>query len=170
MGQRGPQPRPGKIHKLHGSFRQDRHGGELKIKPSLPDPPEWLDAVALAEWNRLAPELYKLGVLTVLDTTLLAMYAVVYSRWIRAEAELLKDRESRPEVMTTPNGYQQQSAWLSISNNCVKQMQSLCAEFGLSPATRARIKLIESRPEQKSLLELLDQFGQSMAAGPGDKR
>ncbi len=168
MGQRrGPLPRPAKIHKLHGAYREDRHGGGLNVKPTLPDPPDWLDKVALAEWNRIAPELYKLGVLTSLDTVLLQMYVVVYSRWIKAEAELLKDRESKPEVMRTPNGYQQQSAWLTISSNCIKQMQSLCAEFGLSPATRARIKLIESRPQQLDLLGMLDRFGENMARSGG---
>jgi P27 family predicted phage terminase small subunit len=168
MGQRGPQPRPGKIHRLHGSYREDRHGGELKVKPSLPDPPDWLDPVALQEWHRIAPQLFKLGVLTELDTALLSMYCVVFSRWVRAEGELLKNKESVPEIDETPNGYRQQSPWLLIANNAIKQMQSLCAEFGLSPATRARIKLIESRPEQKSLLDMLDQFGKSMA-GSGDK-
>lgn len=169
MGQRGPQPKPGKIHRLHGSYREDRHGGELKVKPALPDPPDLVvaDPVALQEWHRIARQLFEIGVLTELDTTLLATYCTVFSRWVKAESKLLEGKQSNPEVHRTPNGYEQQSVWLQIANTCVKQLQSLCAEFGLSPATRARLKLIQERPQQLDLLGMLDKFGETMARSGG---
>jgi len=154
---------PGKIHQLHGTYRPDRQGKELSVESILPDPPENLEEVALIEWNRIAPQLHKLGVLTELDTTLLHMYCVVFSRWIRAEQKIAEIKNKEGEISETPNGYHQQSVWLQISNQCIKQTQSLCAEFGLSPATRARLRFIESRPKQLDLLSLLDEVSKKKA-------
>lgn len=153
---------PAKIHQLHGTYRDDRHGGELKVDCVMPDPPDWLNDIAKKEWLRIAPVLKKYKVLSDMDITVLEMYCVVYARWISAEKKMQSIRDG--EISETPNGYQQQSAWLQIANTSIKQMQSLCAEFGMSPATRARMKLIESKPKQLDLLSLLDQVSKSKAA------
>ena len=79
----------------------------------------------------------------------------MYSRWINAEQKIRKTTDG--DISETPNGYQQQSVWLQIVNNSIKQMQSLSAEFGLTPATRARMRLIEKQPKQLDLLDILDQ-------------
>jgi len=161
MIKRGPKFKPAKIHQLHGTFRKDRQGGELNVTSILPDPPPELSGVGLEEWHRMAPELHKLGVLTALDVTLLHMYCTVFARWINAEKKIKEIQDG--EISTTPNGYQQQSAWLTIANQCVKQTQSLCAEFGLSPATRARLRFIEERPKQMDLLKILDSVSKQKA-------
>lgn len=158
---KGRKAIPGKIHQLHGTYREDRHGGGVKVDSVLPDPPDRLPIVGQIEWRRLAPELNKLGVLSELDLTTLEMYCTVFARWIKAEGKIREQEEG--EISRTPNGYQQQSAWLQISNNCIKQMQSLCAEFGMTPATRARMRLIEQQPKQLDLLTLLDELSQAKA-------
>lgn len=158
---KGRKAVPASIHKLHGNYRANRHGLGLEAEAmdDIPVPPGRLAAVGAAEWRRLAPELHKMGVLTALDLTTLEMYCTVYARWINAERML----QPGEEVAETPNGFQQQSAWLLVVNNCIKQMQSLCAEFGMTPATRARIRMIEKQPEQLDLLSLLDQAAKNKA-------
>jgi P27 family predicted phage terminase small subunit len=168
---RGRKALPGKLHVLHGTYREDRHGGELQVEAVLPDPPERLPEIGKQEWRRLAPELFKYKVLSNLDLTTLEMYCTVFDRWVRAEQRLRDETDEHHdgEIARTPNGFQQQSAWLLIANNCIKQMQSLCAEFGMTPATRARMKLIQERPKQLDLLSMLDQFGANMASGTGGR-
>lgn len=158
---KGRKALPGKIHQLHGTYRPDRHGEEMQLDSVLPEPPDRLPEVGKIEWRRLAVELHKLGILTPLDIVTLEMYCTVFARWIKAEERLRESHDS--EISETPNGYQQQSAWLQISNNCLKQIQSLAAEFGLTPATRARIKLIQSKPKQLDLLSLLDELSKEKA-------
>lgn len=154
---KGRKSLPENIHKLHGNFRADRHGGGVKAKTveEIPDPPDRLDDYAFGanEWRRLAPELQKLGVLSEIDLTTLEIYCTVFDRWVRAEKDVLVNGY----MMETPNGYQQQNPSMQVVNTCVKQMQSLAAEFGMTPATRARMRIIEKQPEQLDLLSILDQ-------------
>jgi phage terminase small subunit len=46
-----------------------------------PKPPRYLTRLAAAEWRRLAPELHRLGLLTVVDVAPLAAYCQAYARW-----------------------------------------------------------------------------------------
>jgi P27 family predicted phage terminase small subunit len=149
---RGRKALPKNVHKLHGSFREDRHGGGIQVAAVLPEPPERLPEVGQEEWRRIAPELHKVGLLSNLDLTALEMYCRLFCRWLAAEKELEGDDSL---VMKTKTGYQAQSAYLNIANACIKQMQSIMGEFGMTPATRARMKAMVEQPKQ---LDLFDEF------------
>lgn len=97
--------------------------------------PSWLLPEAKKEWNRLAPSLEAMGVLTLVDVQAFAGYCQAYARWKEAE-EFLTQHGS---IFKTPSGYLQQVPQVSIAQQNLKIMQSFCAEFGLTPATRARI-------------------------------
>ena len=56
--------------------------------PQCPDPPPFVTGYAADEWRRIAPELYQLGLLTVVDTVALAAYCGAYARWRTAEKVL----------------------------------------------------------------------------------
>ena len=62
-----------------------------------PKPPRYLTRLAAAEWRRLAPELHRLGLLTVVDVAPLAAYCQAYARW-RAGEEALAKMAGRDEV------------------------------------------------------------------------
>lgn len=76
-----------------------------------------------------------MGVLTLVDVQAFAGYCQAYARWKEAE-EFLTQHGS---IFKTPSGYLQQVPQVSIAQQNLKIMQSFCAEFGLTPATRARI-------------------------------
>ncbi len=145
---KGRKALPANMHLLHGTHRADRHGGGLAVQIVNPDPPDGLPADAAAEWRRVAPILSKYRLLSDLDLTALAMYCRVYARWLEAERRL---EESGELVFETQSGYQTQSAYLNIINQCLKQMQSIMAEFGMTPATRERLKAIANAPKQQDL-------------------
>ena len=96
--------------------------GELKC-------PSWLLPEAKKDWKRLASSLEAMGVLTMADLTAFAGYCQAYARWKEAE-EFITQHGS---IFKTPSGYVQQ-----VPQN-LKIMQSFCSDFGLTPATRARI-------------------------------
>lgn len=52
--------------------------------------PAWLmsNEIAYKEWRRIVPELLRSGIITKLDHSIIAMYCVTYSNWIKAEADL----------------------------------------------------------------------------------
>lgn len=148
----GRKALPSNLHVLRGTHRDDRHGGSMSVTIVNPDPPDDLPDEAAKEWRRIAPILSKYKLLSDLDLTGLQIYCRVYARWIDAERKL-EERESM--VFRTQTGYETQSAYLNIINMCLKQMQSIMAEFGMTPATRERLKAIANQPTQ---MKLFDEF------------
>lgn len=136
MATRGRKPKPTALKILEGN------PGKRPLNENEPIPPKgivkcpsWLEPEAKKEWKRLAPSLEAMGVLTQVDLTAFAGYCQAYARWREAE-EFLTQHGS---IFKTPSGYVQQVPQVSIAQQNLKIMQSFCAEFGLTPATRARI-------------------------------
>ena len=136
MATRGIKPKPTALKILEGN------PGKRPLNENEPIPPKgnikcpsWLLPEAKKEWKRLAPSLEAMGVLTQVDLTAFAGYCQAYARWREAE-EFLTQHGS---IFKTPSGYVQQVPQVSIAQQNLKIMQSFCSEFGLTPATRARI-------------------------------
>ena len=138
MGQRGPAPMPDNVHRLNGNPSKKSLGTGSDVPIEIPAAPEHLDDEAQKEWTRISNELFRLGLIAKVDRAMLAVYCTAYSRWVKAE---LKMQELGDDglVQRSPNGYQQMSSWLQISNRAVEQMKSAAAEFGMSPSARVRV-------------------------------
>jgi len=132
----GRKPKPTALKMLEGN------PGKRPLNEREPVPPkgsikcpEWLLPEAKKEWKRLAPSLEAMGVLTVLDLAAFEGYCQAYARWKEAEAFIAQ----HGSIFKTPSGYVQQVPQVSIAQQSLKIVQSFCSEFGLTPATRARI-------------------------------
>ena len=64
--------------------------GEPRPILGIPECPEWLMDDAKEERNRVAPELFRLGLLARIDRTALAEYCQSYAKWKAAEEEIGK--------------------------------------------------------------------------------
>lgn len=144
MATRGRKPKPTALKVLEGN------PGRRKLNEREPVPPKgdikcptWLMPEAKKEWKRLAPSLEAMGVLTMADLTAFAGYCQAFARWKEAE-EFITQHGS---IFKTPSGYVQQVPQVSIAQQNLKIMQSFCTEFGLTPATRARIIAAGGGPE-----------------------
>ncbi len=138
MATKGRKPLPTALKVLEG----DRGKGRRPINKDEPTPPQnnikcpdWLMPEAKKEWKRLAPSLIAMGILTDHDMEAFAGYCQAYARWREAE-EFLSQHGT---IFKTPSGYVQQVPQVSIAQQNLKIMQSFCAEFGLTPASRARL-------------------------------
>ena len=136
MAARGRKPTPTALKMLEGN------PGKRPLNVNEPIPPKgdikcpsWLLPEAKKEWKRLASSLEAMGVLTMADLTAFAGYCQAYARWKEAE-EFITQHGS---IFKTPSGYVQQVPQVSIAQQNLKIMQSFCSDFGLTPATRARI-------------------------------
>src|SRR6266540_874689 len=96
---RGPAPIPIPLKVLRGnpSKKSIRAQFEPERLPKVPDPPEFLEGYAQAEWHRVAPSLHTLGLLSALDIMPLAAYCVCYQRWRQAEERLGELASEQPE-------------------------------------------------------------------------
>ena len=136
MATRGRKPKPTALKVLEGN------PGKRPLNDREPVPPKatlkcpaWLLPEAKKEWKRLAPALEAMGVLTMADLTAFEGYCQAYARWKEAEAFITQ----HGSIFQTPSGYVQPAPQVSIAQQNLKIMQSFCSEFGLTPATRARI-------------------------------
>jgi P27 family predicted phage terminase small subunit len=132
MGKRGPKPTPTNTLKIRGSWRADTREDEPMPDVKIPDCPEWLKGEALKEWNRITPLLVARNVLTEWDMTCLALYCDAWGDYVFAQGYDRDDLE--------PDGISKISAF---KNKAWDKVMKAAAEFGLTPASRTKVKMGE---------------------------
>jgi len=136
-----PGKKPTNLKIVQGTFRKDRvNEDEPNPEICVPNPPEHLSDAAKKEWDRISEELCNLGLLSEIDMAMLAAYCQIYGRWVDAE-EKLKGEEI---VITTQANNLVQNPLVGVANTALKMMRPFLVEFGMSPASRAKI----SAPKQ----------------------
>lgn len=163
----GRRPEAQSIHRLRGTDRADRHGGFSAPEPpkGTPESPIELTGLALAEWERMVARLDVSGSISKVDDAAIYQYARLF-----AETEALVEKQERTEALVDTleksvgdvEKEDRMALFLEISkmtklaagyDNKIRQgrmaiRQFLC-EFGLTPSSRARVKLPEKKPVSK---------------------
>jgi P27 family predicted phage terminase small subunit len=148
----GRRPLPTAVKKLRGNpGKRKLAKGEPAPPVSDPKKPKFLAKVAAKEWDAILPILRQMKVLTEADGKALAAYCHNYARWIQAEDELERlgimveepilgkaDEKGNREIV----GYKyKRNPCNGISNDAQKLMKSFLIEFGLTPASRAKLRI-----------------------------
>lgn len=145
MGQRGPAPKPSALKRLEGTYRKDRAAvNEPEPTRSALVPPEWLGADALEEWNRVAPELDRLNLSTVVDYATFLGYCMSYARALEAEQTIAV----HGLLIRSLHGMAANPA-VAIARTEWAQVRKFAAEFGLTPAARTRVSGTPKLDEKK---------------------
>jgi P27 family predicted phage terminase small subunit len=118
---------------------------EPKPRVVMPRPPEHLSADEKEKWKAVVRELHPLGLVTTIDKDALAMYCVIFVRWIKAE-KLVREKG---EIIKTAAGNIIQNPYLSIANRALEQLNKLGAEFGMTPSSRTRVKTDALDPDRE---------------------
>jgi P27 family predicted phage terminase small subunit len=121
--------------------------------------PDWLDPVARAEWERVAPELTALGQLTPVDVVPLATYCQTYSQWRMCEEQVRREGQMIPG-----------SAGNMVLHPCARradalmsQLRRIASDFGFTPAARSAMHAPPSpSPEDDDF----DNFTSGAEVGP----
>jgi P27 family predicted phage terminase small subunit len=119
--------------------------GEPKheIPATAPKPPSWLSEFAREEWRRVAPEAFNLRLLSNVDVVSFAAYCSAVGRWRTAEEALAlmaaKDPVMRGLVVKGIHGSAIENPLVYTSRQAAREMLRFAAEFGFTPAARARI-------------------------------
>jgi P27 family predicted phage terminase small subunit len=125
-------------------------GRALVTQAAIPDCPEELSDAAKDEWQRIAQELYDMGLLSRVDRAALATYCQAWGTWIEAQASL----RQYGTVIRSPNGFPMPSPYLAIANKAFEQLKAMLVEFGMSPSSRTRVEAIPPVPQLNPLEEL----------------
>ena len=144
---RGPKPKPTKLKLVEGNpGHRPLNQNEPEPPADMPDRPAFLDAYAVEEWDRQAPHLYGMGVLTIVDGATFAAYCMAYSRWRQAEEALAKEARTDDKtkaagtVIKTTSGNLIQNPLVGVANAARRDMMRFAAEFGLTPSSRSNIE------------------------------
>lgn len=145
MARPGPPPKPPQLKVLEGNPGKRRLNlPAIKPTPGAPCP-KFLHALAKQEWNRIVPELMRLGLLTQIDRASLAAYCEAWADFERA-AEQMKNR---PLTVIAGNGTEIPHPALVIKRAAMEKIRQFAAEFGFSPSARGRIAITGSDEENE---------------------
>jgi len=133
----GPPPEHPHLRLLKGNpgKRRARVPPEPQRADVCPEPPEKLSDGAREEWRAVAPELHRLGLLTVLDVGPFAAYCSAMAHWRTAE-EAIERLDSL--TITTKSG-QRVNPLVRIASQAANDALKFGAQFGLTPAGRLRL-------------------------------
>ena len=148
---RGRKPKPTAIKKVTGNpGKRALNKKEPKPEVTLPACPAHLHGTARTEWKRITKELYKLGMITELDRAALAVCCSAYADYVTACNELAKSKA----VLRSKKGGSYQNLWVSIKRKSMEQVIKFYAEFGMTPSSRARVK-VELPDEEDKMTKYL---------------
>lgn len=140
MPRGGHNRKSNSLHVVEGTYRKDRHGAKVEPKPRpvAPSMPRWLDREGRKQWRSLAPELAKVGLLTVLDGPAFAIYCCLWSDFRRLSEVI--DREGM--VVEGRRGPVKHPL-LPALHHAMDGVLTFSREFGLTPASRSRLSVAE---------------------------
>ena len=125
-------------------------------KPQLvkPSAPAHLCPAAKKHWRKTVKELYAAKLMTRLDIDALTLFCQSYATWIEANERLMADGMIITPVLGTDDdgnpllGVPTVSPWLGISNKCFDQMRRILVEFGMTPASRAKVTTVSAKEKK----------------------
>jgi len=120
-----PRPRKPEVLKLISGTNQPCRVREEVAMPKVdrvPDPPAWLtNPDALEEWDRLAPQLFAVGLLTGPAVSPLAILCGTFGAIVAAMAEG------------------------QINSALINSYRAFCGDFGMTPASASKVKPVEQK-------------------------
>jgi P27 family predicted phage terminase small subunit len=176
MGSRGPQALPNNVHLLRGNPSK-KSAAELlddfNPEVEIPSAPKWIWPEARKEWRRLGAELERYGLISKLDRAALVLYCQAWAKLVWAETMLSRamataeekrlEAEAKGEVwkggdgimVPSPNGALVYSHHWVVQRRAAQEVHWYLQSFGLSPASRGRVKTSDNRQ-----VPLFDQPGE----------
>ena len=136
MGVVGRPPKPTRLKQLQGNpGKRPLNKREPHPESGAPTRPEWLLPEAKREWNRVVPELERMGLLAKIDRAMLAGYCQCWGMYVEA----LKDIEKNGTTFVTDKGYEGPRPSVGIATKMLSQIATFSAKFGFTPSDRSRI-------------------------------
>lgn len=158
-GSGGSNRKPSAIKELQGNAgHRPVNDDEPKPQVGVPEKPKGMLPAASREWERIVPELMRLGVLTVVDGKALAGYCDAYAYWEKARKDMDRHGLVCEEPVLNKEGDEigtklKANPAVAIYATMGKLMKTFLVEFGLTPASRSKLKVEKPKPADP-----MDQF------------
>jgi len=100
-----------------------------------------LGKVGLDEWDRVTAELENMGIMATADRGALVVYCEAWEEFV----DLLAKVRQQGAVVYTDKGNAIQNPLLGAKNKAAERLLKTAAQFGMTPAARAKIEVTEKR-------------------------
>ena len=143
--------KPTELKILHGTDQPCRRkASSPPAGDNLPKripPPEYLNPPGRKKWNELVRLLREQGILEKTDLGSLEACCVAYDEMVACQLAI---NEKGGIVAYTNGKSSQQVPLISVKNKAMDNYKKYMTEFGLSPASRAKLG-IEKKPEKSDI-------------------
>ena len=147
----GRPRKPTALKRLQGTYRPDRESADEPKLEGHADPPDVLTAEALAEWERLAPDLEAIGLLTVADRAVFAVYCQAWADYNRLTDQL---NSMASWTWQSAKGYRQQVPEISMRRECWTRLKEAGSRLGLDPSSRSGLHVEPRSKRENKFAEL----------------
>lgn len=161
-----PRPKtPTKTKEKQGTLRKNRvNNREPSVKVEIPPCPKILGKEGKKEWKRITKELKMMQIIAKIDASALTIYCKAYENWLDCEQKIIE--ESKPieiegsieerdaRIATSSKGVNYISTLVNLSSMYAKQMTKIMTEFGMTPASRAKVNA-EGQDKESNFIDYL---------------
>lgn len=147
----GRRSQPAKVLQMKGRRPgKDSGGRDIPQSPAFkrtpPEPPEWLNTEARAEWDRVVPGLVALDILKEEDRANLTAYCETWATYVQA-IQIVKDEGPTIESETATSGPQGTryttktivNPFIAVARAAGKELRGFAAQFGLTPSSETAL-------------------------------
>ncbi len=154
LSQRGRKPKPTSLKVLEGNpGKRPLPQNEPKPRPIAPQRPSWLTGEGKKMWDKLAPELERLGLLTTVDGEAFAAACQCWKIFVDCQRYLKKYGMTYTYINKAGAENELERPHVRIAQKALDQFKAFCTEFGLTPSSRTRIDA--KQPEEEDPMEAL---------------
>ena len=160
-GRRGRPRLPDSVHRVRGTFREDRHGAKQGIKlgasDKTPTIPTGFNEQQEKIWRAVQREMKAIGLWSSTFTFKIELFVRTYVRYRKLEDDIEKngliytipslDKNNQPQTYAGPDGKEYHvlirrtnPAQLEIGK-VLPQLRGLLADLGLSPVALSRLEV-----------------------------
>ena len=125
--------------------------GEPQVESAVPTAPSFLGREGKREWNRVAKLLDAADIVTKLDRAALAMYCAAWDEYCEADKLVAEQRKLTGVgvVLQGQTGGYYINPAVNLRTSAWNKVMKAAVEFGLTPSSRSRVSVPDSRPKEK---------------------
>lgn len=138
---KGRKPTPSHLKVVRGTNRADR-GAKNEPTPdrARPSAPADMSDRGREAWGYVVAVLDRMGVLTEADAMAVELMCEARADWLSARDEIIA---GGGETYTTEGGLIKAHPAVAMRNDAARRLQSLLAEFGMTPSSRSKVNASE---------------------------
>ena len=141
---RGRKNTPTTLKVLKGNPGQRRlPENEPKPKPATGElkAPAWMNSDGKKMWKRLASQMQRIGLLTEADLESFTMLCQSYGDYVEGVKDMKKNGKYCTYTNKAGAENEVERPVARATHRAYERYKSLCAEFGLTPASRSKIEI-----------------------------